>query len=460
MIVANIVFISHGITSPLNAALEFSRRLTAAGHEVTFMSHAEVGEEVRAHGFCLVQLTPDDEIRQRPTHAKSPWRWVREMRKARKRSIANTEIEDKVSALDPDLLVIDVEMHFAVIATANLNIPTMLALNFFSVFRLPGLPPLNSSLSPADDWTWERFRAAWMRVRLSAWWARVRHKVGKGGVGDLLRPVALGTYHYADLKQVAKHRNYPLRQNVDRNEWLRPYMYTRLPVLCFNAFELEFPHQPHPNIHYVGPMVNKHRPERRVDDESRRRWEAFKQARATSALDRPLVYCSLGSYWADRDFLRMVVATFRRRPEWDLVLGLGGQTSEADLGPIPENVLVLDWAPQLEVLQLADCAISHGGITSINECISSGVPVVVYSPSLLDQDGNAARIAYHRLGVAAEWDTDRPEALERHIDDLLADASIGANVAAMARLYDRYERRAAAVVATYLSVPKARRPSG
>jgi MGT family glycosyltransferase len=158
-----------------------------------------------------------------------------------------------------------------------------------------------------------------------------------------------------------------------------------------------------------------------------------------AAVKRPLTYCSLGSYWSDPEFLRMVLATFERRPDWDLVLGLGGQVSVADLGPIPDNVLALDWAPQLEVLAEADCSINHGGITSINECITYEVPMIVYSPSLLDQDGCAARIAYHGLGVRADWKTPDPSALERHIDRVLNDRQMRDRVRAMSQIYDRYQ---------------------
>ncbi|NNL97394.1 MAG: hypothetical protein HKO63_04240 [Acidimicrobiia bacterium] len=222
-------------------------------------------------------------------------------------------------------------------------------------------------------------------------------------------------------------------------------MYTRLPVLCLNAYELEFPHTPHPNIRYVGPMVNRHRTEARLQSESRRRWEAYRAARLATDGGRPLVYCSLGSYWSDPDFLRMVLATFERRPDWDLVLGLGGQATVADLGSVPGNVLLLDWAPQLEVLELADCAINHGGITSINECISSGVPMVVYSPSLRDQDGCATRIEYHGLGVGTRWDTKNPERLEGHIARVLADEAMHDRVREMGRVFDAYLEDAVAV---------------
>jgi UDP:flavonoid glycosyltransferase YjiC (YdhE family) len=445
--VAHIVFVAHGLISPLNAGLELSRRLTDHGHDVTFMSHADISHEVEAHGFAFVQLASDESIRREARSGGNPLARLRGMRRTRSRSIANEEFERALTALDPDLLLIDLEMHYATIVSAHLHIPTMLVMNWLSVFRQPGLPPLNSKLSPPRGASpgETRFRRAWIRVQLAAWGARIRHKIGRGGVGDVLRPVTYGTNHYADLKQVAKAHGYSLKDNTNRNEWVRPFMYTRLPVLCLNALELEFPHTPHPNIRYVGPMVNRHRLESRLQSASRLHWDAYRAARSANDGGRPLVYCSLGSYWSDAAFLRMVIATFERRPEWDLVLGLGGQATEGDLGPIPDNVLLLDWAPQLEVLELADCAINHGGITSINECITSGVPMVVYSPSLVDQDGCATRIEYHGLGVDARWSTKEPERLEQHVARVLSDQAMRGRVRAMRRVFDRYSEEATVV---------------
>ena len=313
---AHVVFVAHGLTSPLNASLELSRRLAAAGHQVTYVSHADIGAEVEAGGFAFVQLTNAQELRRTLRQAiRHPIHWAGSMRRERSRSIKSDELERAIDALAPDLLLIDIEMHYVIIATAALGVPTMLVMNWLSIFRVAGLPPLSSSLLPGDE---KAIRRAWLKVRVRALGARVAHKLGRGALGDLLRPVSYGTRFYADLKQVARHRNYPLRTNTDRSQWLRPYMYTQLPVLCFNAYELEFPHRPHPNIRYVGPMVNKQRTERRVSNHDRQRWASFKQHRRG---DRPLIYCSLGSYWSDRDFLQMVLRVFSDRPEWDLVLG-------------------------------------------------------------------------------------------------------------------------------------------
>ncbi|MBT8163918.1 MAG: hypothetical protein KJP22_00875 [Acidimicrobiia bacterium] len=439
---ADIVFVAHELMSPLNASLALCRRLRNGGHEITYVSHADIGEIVTAAGFRFVRLQEDVQIRDEAKREslRNPVRWLRAMRSARARSAKVDEIERVIGALKPDLLIHDIETHYAIIATASLGIPTILAMNWFTIFNRPGLPPPGSKTIPhGGQPTTATARSEWRAVRLRGLIARARHKAGKGGIGDLLRPIGYGTYHYADLNAVAKERGYSLHTEADRRQWLRPYTYTRYPIICFNAFEMELPHTPPANLHYVGPMIDLDREEPRLAGETQARWEAVKRRLESERPDRPLVYCSLGSYWTDIEFLRMIVNTFARRPEWDLILGLGRQARSGDFGIVPDNVTILEWAPQLEVLALADVAINHAGVTSVNECISLGVPIITYSPSLTDQDGVASRIAFHGVGLAAEWDAENPTGLEQNIERVLGDDSFRENARAMAEAFRRYE---------------------
>lgn len=437
---AHVVLIPYGLTSRLNTNLELANRLRRAGHSLTIVSHSDIGPEVADHGHEFVRVVDDERIRQSlPVGQTNPIRRVTDLRRVRQDSITTDEFERVIAGLRPDILLIDIEMHYATIATASLGIPTMLMMNWFSIYRSPGIPPHDSELVPSDDpGTPAEIERAWRRVRLDAHAASVKHKLGRRGVGDLLRSVSYGTNYYADLKRVARSRGYHLGQNTDRRQWLRPYMNTRLPILSFTAQEMDFPHEVHPNLRYAGPMIPPTRPERRFDDNVRRQWNQFLESRERRGTKRPLVYCSLGSYWSDQRFLSTVIDTFRRRSEWDLVLGLGEQVNARDLARLPENVLPLAWAPQLLVLGVADCAITHGGSSTVNECVASEVPMAVYSPGLLDQGGIAARVAYHGLGVMGSWNGGRPQALEGHIAHLLDNREIRANLHTMRRVFDNY----------------------
>lgn len=70
-----------------------------------------------------------------------------------------------------------------------------------------------------------------------------------------------------------------------------------------------------------------------------------------------------------------------------------------DIQGLPENVLVLRWLPQYDLLHHPNCVafITHGGLLSLTEAVEAGVPLVVI-PVLGDQPGNAAYAK--RAGIA------------------------------------------------------------
>ena len=460
----HIVYITNGMASTLHSSFGLSRRLEQAGHRISYISHVDVEQAVTLNGFAFYPLTAERTYqvtlrrngmpRSSLTRPDRWLRWVAQRRRIRRQSIDNDEIERLIRRLDPDLLVIDIECHFAVIAIAELRIPTVLAIVWFTLFRHPNLPPLHTSMMPGSS-GYDR-----LAIGLAWWWLRActvgrewRQRFGWSGLASSLRPVAYGTNRYPELRAIARSRGYDLGAETDRAQWLRPMMYSRLPILCFNAWELEFPHARHPNLHYVGPMIDPQRREAQVDAACAAQWRRFKRGRRPdAATHRPLGDCSLGT-----GFLGRILEVFGRRPEWDLVLGLGGRLSAAALVDVPPNVLLLDWAPQVEVLQHADCAITHGGITTINECIRAEVPMVVYSTKHVDQNGCAARVAYHGLGIMADKDTDTTERIERNIAQVLSDATMRRKLAQMREHFLAYERANAAV--GMIEAQLARRPT-
>ncbi|CAD0199656.1 unnamed protein product [Chrysodeixis includens] len=62
-----------------------------------------------------------------------------------------------------------------------------------------------------------------------------------------------------------------------------------------------------------------------------------------------------------------------------------------DIKDLPENVMVLKWLPQYDLLNHPNCVafITHAGLLSLTEAVAAGVPMVVV-PVLGDQPGNAA----------------------------------------------------------------------
>ena len=108
---------------------------------------------------------------------------------------------------------------------------------------------------------------------------------------------------------------------------------------------------------------------------------------------------------------------------------------------------VFEFAPQLEVLQLADCAINHAGINTVNECIHSGVPMLLYPFDFLDQPGTAARVIYHGLEVLGDRRADSPRTIERRIDQVLSDDAMRNRVARMQNKFRAYDLEDSAISA-------------
>jgi UDP:flavonoid glycosyltransferase YjiC (YdhE family) len=174
--------------------------------------------------------------------------------------------------------------------------------------------------------------------------------------------------------------------------------------------------------------------------------------------EKKLVYCSLGSQglWAHegvdyeskqqnvRKFLQAVVSAIAGRADWQLVLVLGNHLRAEDFHSIPENALVVNEAPQLEVLKKASLAITHGGMNTVKECILLGVPMLVF-PVRGDMFANAERVVFHGLGLAAKIQTASAESINSMIADFERDPGFRSRVEAMREGFLRIERQQRAV---------------
>ena len=80
------------------------------------------------------------------------------------------------------------------------------------------------------------------------------------------------------------------------------------------------------------------------------------------------------------------------------VFAVGGQLDPKQLGAIPANVMVVSYAPQIEVLKRSSLCITHAGLNTVLESLASGVPMLAL-PITNDQPGVAARMAEKKVGV-------------------------------------------------------------
>ncbi len=216
--------------------------------------------------------------------------------------------------------------------------------------------------------------------------------------------------------------NVHLRSNLDLVE-----MALRIPELVFlpSVFELAR-RPPDPQVFYVGPAVDLDRTEDELPAD-------------LLAPGEPLVYCSLCSQVAlagpvgQRFFQEMIDAA--AGAPWQLLLAVGRNFDRA-ARPLPANVHLAEWWPQLAVLRRADLMVTHGGMSSVKECILMGVPMVAL-PLMRDQFDSAERVARHGLGVVAGISRLDAGTLASTIRSILADAPLRRRVGLMREKFRR-----------------------
>src|SRR5260370_10814277 len=98
------------------------------------------------------------------------------------------------------------------------------------------------------------------------------------------------------------------------------------------------------------------------------------------------------------DVFRTIVAALTKHKDLELVLSIGGQLDPEQIGPVPNNAIIVKRAPQLELLKRASVCITHAGLNTVLESLTQGVPQVAI-PVTFDQPGVAARIADKQTGV-------------------------------------------------------------
>ena len=145
----------------------------------------------------------------------------------------------------------------------------------------------------------------------------------------------------------------------------------------------------------------------------------------------PIVYASMGTLQNGLvDIFRSITQAAIGLKELQFVLAVGGQLDPQQLGAVPANVLVVSYAPQIKILKRSALCITHAGLNTVLESLSNGVPMIAL-PITNDQPGVAARMANKKLGVVISPDHASPEKFVAAIKHVLGDCTIRGNVRRM-----------------------------
>jgi UDP:flavonoid glycosyltransferase YjiC (YdhE family) len=453
---SHIVIIPFDTVGKLNTVFELSQRLQKASHRVSIVGASGFRKAAEARGFPF--FAAGDGVSRPKQHIEkaNPLRFFQVPEKQIDAAIDALGMQgftELLTELVPDLILIDVEQHKYIISAVPTGIPVALLSTLASLFKHPALPPAHLGVIPGIGLKGTRLgiELLWLRFRLWKWLRRLLYRVKNAGL-DMLSVLR---YH-------ARRTGFDFRTEVDLNQWLIPIVYRNLPVLVFMTREFDFPHTHIKHYYHVGALINLNRREVvKIDDSDNKRLNELIAQHQNSPKPRKLIYCAFGAYFQGNDtrFWMQLVRSLNENTAWDIIFGLGGRLDPSRLGELPPNIHAFKWVPQVRVLGFADCAIIHGGISSINECILSGVPMVVFPFDVNDQHGNAARVAYHKVGVVGNRHHDDSNAIRNHVKTILDDPLYASRVRQMREHFDRYLHDNTAVNTVAALLSKAKAPS-
>lgn len=135
---------------------------------------------------------------------------------------------------------------------------------------------------------------------------------------------------------------------------------------------------------------------------------------------RKLIYISLGTINTKfNDFYKKCMEAFADS-DFQVVMSVGTKTSLDDFDRIPDNFIVQNEVPQLEILKKASLFISHSGMNSVSESLYYGVPVLSI-PLVNDQYLVSRQLTGAGAGIALKMEEITAGSLRESVSRMLSD---------------------------------------
>ena len=394
-----ILFLLCQSTSALNSTFLLAQELQEQGFSIIFPVLPELEEYVSSHGFQTRQLEYY-RVKKEIGGGKKSYR---------QRQIAKEEVYLKTiqklikNTNDPDMVIVDQNVWWLALPFMERNIPLMGLNTTLATGWNVYSPPVFSNILPVP----KSHHLAQRFSTLLGWLKLFCFSQGSNNSVGLYQLILshLGLRPHILRKKMA--------ERYGKKVLWGEYGYRlKIPELVLAPREFDFPETPSsPERCYVGACIH-----------TNRRNGLFPRADSGHTEKHPikfnfdwinpakkLIYLSIGSLGHTLCNQRMklfssVIETMKYLPDCQLVIHIQLPEEAEKLQPVPANVQITQWAPQLEFLALASLFITHGGLGSVREAAFYGVPMIVF-PFFNDGFGNASRVVYHHLGLRGDIKT-------------------------------------------------------
>lgn len=346
----------------LNPQTALGRELQSRGHQVTVLQIADMEHLVRSEGVgfhvigqssyqpgslaeTLKQLTQLSEIKAL-RYSVNFCREVTEM--------ICRDAPAAIEQLGIDALLVDQLEPAGETVAEGLRLPFICVSCGQAIYRQADIPPFFL------PWSYH-----------NTWWTRLRNQIAYAILDRSCRPILQVINHYRDRWKLP-----PYKQMYRSN--------SRLLHISQQVAAFDFPNPDRPaHFHYVGPLRN-----------ASPRSVPFPSDRLTG---QPLIYASLGSIQNRKCEIFHQIAAACQGLDAQLVMPHGGGMNSEQIASLPGNPLVVEYAPQREILSKVSLTITHGGMNTVLDSLSYGVPLVAM-PITFEQPGTGARIRWTGVG--------------------------------------------------------------
>ena len=367
-----------------------ARKLQSRSHDVVFISLPDGEAAVRAAGLeflpCGIKEYPLGSLKER-------LRWLSKLQgeEALQATLQNVAVRTEamlnsvpalLTATKVDAVVLDTVLFYTELAPMSLGIPYVHVANAVHLDCSGATPPC------ICDWPHEATPAAWTRnlKGVELFFERLESTI-------------------AVAKTYAKRTGLKVDWDNHSSTLSKVAWISQTP----RVFDFESSHWPQ-QFHHTGPF---HDGAGRIEVDFP--WDQL--------TGEPLVYASMGTLMNGlADVYRMIAAATAKQKGVQLVLSIGDQLYPEQIGPLPSNTILVQRAPQLELLKRASVCITHGGLNTVLECLAQGVPQVAI-PVTVDQPGVAARIAAKKTGLFVPLKELSESRLSLLLDQVLNDST-------------------------------------
>ena len=435
----HIAIVTGLLTGRIHASFELASRLQKEGHTITYLCQPSSQEKIEENGFTCVPVPAITFDYTYPKRSRMESSWFKKFifhfkhlkhHYSHGEKILNLEgHKEKLRQVDPDLILVDTEIHDLIFTAWELKIPIKLMTTWFSDTISLKNPSIRTTIVPGVGFRGTNLGIFWS-------WLIMRLKI-HGRV--LINRLKFEHYRRWVITSYAKKIGFNSSELLINT--LPPlFSFKKLPTVTMAMSELEFPHVIPGNIIYVGAMVHENRIDNiEISADSN---ELDSIVKNVVELDKKLIYCSVGSLAKGHlPFIKNVIEAISEEENWHLILSIGPKMDMRDFSNLPKNVSIFNWVPQLDVLKHTDCCITHCGINSINECIHHKVPMLLYSGKYTDENGNAARMAYHGLGVRGDINKDDSATIRANLEQVLNGEVYKVNLNKFHSIYLHYKVR-------------------